>query len=429
MRVLCLAATFMAVAWPVPLRAEAPLTLEAALAEASAHNLRLPVAEMDVAASEQQARAARGARLPRLSIESTFQVSPPGFSYGAGGASSIAGEERLQLVGRETVYDGGALGAQVSGADAQIRSSRAVFRILQKDLDLEVRTRFSELAKAQDDVAAQEQALERLQVYLGTIRARQAAGEGLESDLLKTQVRLSGLDAELEEGRRKLRAGQLLLGDLLGRDPGPPVSVSPSSALVPAATFDGSPWQGVPELVQVEADLAAAQANVEVARSARRPHLDLLGDAGILGGGLAGDVPSAPLGSRLSNDLGASLTISVSWPFLDFGIFQGQLGQAQARAEQARRRIALQRRDARLRWETAMEDERRWYRQVRIREQAVPLARDAYLIAASLYRGGSGTALDVLDAFSSLLAAAQSYSDAVLSFRIAEATALRWGSP
>jgi outer membrane protein TolC len=66
---------------------------------------------------------------------------------------------------------------------------------------------------------------------------------------------------------------------------------------------------------------------------------------------------------------------------------------------------------------------------VQIREQAVPLARDAYLIAASLYRGGSGTALDVLDAFSSLLAAAQSRSDAVLGFRIAEATALRWGSP
>ena len=62
-------------------------------------------------------------------------------------------------------------------------------------------------------------------------------------------------------------------------------------------------------------------------------------------------------------------------------------------------------------------------------EQAVPLARDAYLIAASLYRGGGGTALDVLDAFSSLLAAAQSYGEAVLSFRIAEATALRWGTP
>ena len=423
MRAVHLARILVAMAWPFPLRAEAPLTLERALAEASAHNARLPVAEMEVAVSEQQARAARGGRLPRFSVESDFQVAPPGFGYGSGGAASIAGEERLQLVGKETLYDGGALRAQVAAADAQIRSSLAGFRVAGKDLELEVRTRFSELVKAQDDVAAQEQALERLQGYLATIRARQAAGEGLESDLLKTRVRLSGLEADLEEGRRKLQAAQLVLADLLGRDPGPPLSVAPSSVAAPLASVDGSAWQAVPELVQLDADLAAAEANVTVARAARRPHLDLSGDFGILG------APSGSLGSRLRSDMGASLTISLSWQFLDFGIYQGQVGQAQARAEQARRRIALQRRDARLKWTMAVEDARRWYRQVQIREQAIPLARDAYLIAASLYRGGSGTALDVLDSFSSLLAAAQSYSDAVLSFRIAEATALRWGTP
>ncbi|TMB00929.1 MAG: hypothetical protein E6J64_20110, partial [Deltaproteobacteria bacterium] len=90
-------------------RAEPPLTLEQALAEAAARNARLPVSEMDVAASQQQLVAARGARLPRLSVESTLQVAPPDLSYGTGGASSFAGEERLQIVGRQTLYDGGAL--------------------------------------------------------------------------------------------------------------------------------------------------------------------------------------------------------------------------------------------------------------------------------------------------------------------------------
>src|SRR5690349_17666590 len=83
-------------------RAEQPaaLTLEQALAEAAARNARLPVAESDLVAAQEQVRSARGARLPRLSVESAFQVSLPGFGYGSGGASSIAGEERLQLVGR-----------------------------------------------------------------------------------------------------------------------------------------------------------------------------------------------------------------------------------------------------------------------------------------------------------------------------------------
>ncbi len=89
----------------------------------------------------------------------------------------------------------------------------------------------------------------------------------------------------------------------------------------------------------------------------------------------------------------------------------------------------MQGRDARLRWQAAREDVERWYRQVQLREAAVPLARDAYVLAESLYRGGSGTALEVLDGFSALVAASQSYTDAVLSYRLAEATALRWGTP
>src|SRR5256885_17264551 len=85
MRAVHLARILVAMAWPFPLRAEAPLTLERALAEASAHNARLPVAEMEVAVSEQQARAARGGRLPRVSLASGFLVAPPGFCFGSGG--------------------------------------------------------------------------------------------------------------------------------------------------------------------------------------------------------------------------------------------------------------------------------------------------------------------------------------------------------
>src|SRR5256885_5478457 len=87
MRAVHLARILVAMAWPFPLRAEAPLTLERALAEASAHNARLPVAEMEVAVSEQQARAARGGRLPPFSVESDLPVAPPGFRYRSGGGA------------------------------------------------------------------------------------------------------------------------------------------------------------------------------------------------------------------------------------------------------------------------------------------------------------------------------------------------------
>ncbi|HEX9578432.1 MAG TPA: TolC family protein [Myxococcales bacterium] len=423
-----LAAVFVAAASPAAF-AQTPVMLEQALAEAAARNARLPFSAMDVAAAEQQARAARGGLLPRLSVEGAFQVAPPSFGYGTGGSSSTAGQEKLQLVGRQMLYDGGALRSQVSAADAQLRSSRAGFRVAQKDLDLEVRTRFSELIKAQEDVASRDQGLERLRSYLETVRLRKASGEGLQSDLLKTEVRLASLEADVEDGRRRVRAAQLALNDLLGRALDSPLVAAPlPPPQVPAQPLEPA-WQEAPDLAMAQADQAAAEANVIVARATRRPHFDVLADAGLLGGGLASDVPSAPFATRLRNDLGASLTLSLSWSFLDFGIYAGQLGQAEARAEQARRRVVVQGREARLRWQSALADAAGWYRQVQIRERALPLARDAWLVAESLYRGGTGTALDVLDAFTNLLAASQSYTDAVLAFRVAEGTALRWGTP
>src|SRR5439155_18049108 len=136
-------------------------------------------------------------------------------------------------------------------------------------------------------------------------------------------------------------------------------------------------------------------------------------DAGLFGGGFANDVPSSSLGGRLRNDLGASLTLSISWPFLDFGIYQGQLGQAQARAEQARRRVVMQSRETRLRWEAAREDMARWYQEVQRRQQALPLARGAYVLAERRDRGRSGAALEVVAGFSSLVTAYQAFADAV----------------
>jgi outer membrane protein TolC len=408
--------------------ARPPLTLEAALAEARQANARLPVAAFEVKANEEQVRSARGQLLPRLGIQSDLQVAPPGLGYA--GPGTATGEERLQLVAMESLYSGGALRANIAAAEAQVRVSHAAYRIAEKDVELEVRTRFSEVLKAQEDVRYRDEGLARLQGYLTTIRQRHAAGEGLQLDLLKTQARVASEEADREESARQQRQRELALGDLLGRDPAEPLSAAELPLPVePGLPAPGAEWQRVPELLQGEAQVAVAEANREGALASRRPHIDLAADTGLLGPGLSTGVPAGGISQRLRNDFGASLTLSVSWPLFDFGIYSGQIGLARARAEQARSQAVVLSRQARLQWESAREDTARWYQQLELRRKALPLARDAYLSAESLYRGGAGTSLDVLDAFSNLIAASQSLDDAVLAYRVAEATALRWGTP
>jgi outer membrane protein TolC len=405
----------------------APLTLAEALAEARAANARLPVAAMDVKVTEGQVRSARGQLRPRIGLQSDLQVAPRNFGYSSSGTA--VGEERLQLTASEGLYAGGARHAAIAGAEAGVRASKAAYRVAEKDLDLELRTRFSEVLKGEDDVRFRAEGLARLRSYLLTIRQRQAAGEGLQRDVLKTEARLASEEADAEEAARQLRTSEMELADLLGRDPETPVAVVPLPLPEPTPAFEEAAWQQVPDLLQGAAQIAAADSRTEIALAGRRPRVDLTADAGLFGPGFVVGLPPGGLSQRLRDDLGASLTLSFSWSLLDFGIYQGEIGQARALAEQARRQVVVVARQARFRLDQAREDTVRWYREVELRKKALPLARDAYLSAESGYRGGSGTALDVLDSFATLISASQAYADAIYFYRVAQATAIRWGTP
>ena len=405
----------------------APITLDAALAEARAANARLPVAAMDVTAGEEQVRSARGQLLPKLGLQGDLQLAPRGFGYSSSG--SAVGEERLQLTASQSLYRGGALRAAVAGAEARVRATTAAYRIAEKDLDLDLRTRFSEVLKGEEDVRFRAEGLARLRSYLLTIRQRKAAGEGLQTDVLKTEARLASEEAAAEDAARQLRKSEMELADLLGRDPGEPVEVVPLPPPESPAALEDTLYRQAPELLQGAARIAEAEARAESALAGRRPRLDLTADAGLLGPGFAAGLPPGGLSRRLRDDLGVSLTLSLSWSLFDFGVYRGEVGQARALAEQARRQAVVLSREARLRFGQAREDQARWYREAELRRKALPLARDAWLSAESLYRGGSGTALDVLDSFGNLLGASQSYADAVFSFRVAQATVIRWGTP
>jgi len=198
----------------------------------------------------------------------------------------------------------------------------------------------------------------------------------------------------------------------------------------PPGALEATRWQEVPELLQGAAQTAAAEARAESALAGRRPRVDLAADAGLLGPGFAvASLPDGGLSQRIRDDLGVSLTLSFSLALLDFGVYRGEVGQARALAEQARRQEVVLSREARLRFGQAREELARWYRESELRKTAIPLARDAYLSSESVYRGGSGSALDVLDSFTNLVTASQSYAEAVFAYRVAQAAAIRWGTP
>lgn len=403
----------------------APVTLEDALAAARAANAALPVARAEVDAGAAATRAARAALGPRVSLDGDLRYAPPATSYNP--AVAPIDEERLQVVGEQPLWDGGARRARLTAADASLRAVRARFRVAGRDLDLEVRARFAGAIALEAELAARRDGVAQLRSYLDLVRERIAAGQGAEADRLRTEVRLANEQAGVADAERRLRAATLDLNDLMGRDPAAALELAPLPPPAAPAAAGDEPWQAAPDVAGAEAERDAAAAAVAEALAGRAPRLDLLLDAGIFGPGLpfpgAGETPA----SRLRSDLGASVTLAFTWPFWDAGGWSARVAEARARAARADGTVVVARRAARLAWRRATSDLDALWGAIGIRAGAVPVARDAWLLAESLYRGGAGSSLEVLDAHAALVEAKIAEATAVERYRVAEAQARRWG--
>jgi outer membrane protein len=404
--------------------ADEPLTLDRAIAEALAANARLPMPALDVSLASEREREARAERWLKVALESDFIYAPPGYSA----AITNLGEARLQGVARQPIYAGGALKAGVDRALANKDAASARYRMAQKDVELEVRGRFAELTAARTEIDVRRAGLDQLATYISSLRSRQAAGQGVSADVLKTNVRVELEQATVADAEQRADEARLTLNELMGRDPVAPLTLAAQAPPQEPAQPDGASWNVAPEIGAAQAEAQAAQAQVTIASAERRPHLLFSADAGFLA-----DDTTHPFQTqfwdRVWRDGGYSLSLVFSWPVWDTGAAKAREAQAAIEAEQANRQVDLEKRNARLAWEKARSALRRLYDQIQTLSRAVPEARDSYLEIESRYRGGTATNLDVLDAHAASVEAGVRLSDAMERYRVAEASLIRWGTP
>ena len=386
--------------------------------QARATNAQLPVAALDSAIARAQLREARASRWPVLSLQSSANLGGP-LAY-------TTSQGLLQVVASDTLYSGGLRGARLRAAGYRVHVAGAGYRIAQKDVDLEVRLRFAELLKAEEEIGIREQGIERLRSYLTQIQARLAAGQPVGSDVLTTRVRLGTEEATLADAQRARDEARLELNDLMGREPRLPLVLVPLPAPTPTVLPDTAPWLATPELQQASANSAIATAGLAATRAERRPQLSMSAGLGVIPTFSSSNPGTGPFSG---SGFGGAVMFSLTWPLLDAGVFRTRLERANLLTLQARGSETVARRRSRLQWELADAQRTRAYQQVQLWARNVPLSRDAYLQTASMYNGGAATALEVLDAYAAWVNASESYADAILRYRQAEANLVRWGTP
>jgi outer membrane protein TolC len=420
--------------WPTAAVAADALTLDDALREAHAANARLPVAALDVDIAREAVRETRAERWLKVALEGDLTIAP---SSGYDTALTDGGVERIQVVGRQPLLDGGSRRAAIARAEARGHAASARYRIAERELALDVSGQFAECLEAREELDARREGLDRLRRYVTWLRSRQAAGQGIAADVLRANVRLASEEADLVETERRLESARLALNDLLGRDAASPLELAALPIPEDFALSSATTWQGAAEVAQAEAGTHAAAAELEIARAERKPQLSLSADFGLLGADtthlippeLRASDPEANFSDRLKRDVGYSFSLNLSLPLWDRGALRARVAQAALGHRQAQGEETVQRRRAQLMWQQARAARVSAYRQIEILRGAIPDARDSYLEAESRHRGGAASFLDVLEAHAASVDAAVRLAEAVLRYRVARTLELRWGTP
>jgi len=368
------------------------LTRRQAVAQALARNPQLDVAAEQVA--QARARKTQATAIPDPQFEAAFVQSPGLFGAGGGTERSVTATvtipfiDKFRLQGRVGTADvrsagfGAALARQLITAQTT-ETYDTLLASLRRQRDLrEART------LAQD--------------FVRRAQARFDAGTTPKLDLVRAQTELARTENDLIANERDVANARAALNRLVGRPLGAPIAAADSLEVPPPPPdldrLLAAALASRPELADLKSQQEGARAATSLARESWLPDFTI---------GVTRDYADPGPGVLFT---GVSLPI----PLLYWQHTHGEIGEARHRelelAASYRDLEGQVGQDLRASHAAATAALRQ---AVYIRDQLLPLARQAYHIASVSYGLGGSSALELLDARQNLLDAESQYTDAL----------------
>ncbi|HVU23695.1 MAG TPA: TolC family protein [Opitutus sp.] len=412
-----------------------PLTLERATSYALEHSPALREVREAIAQQQGVLLEASARRLPEVGVGASYRYTEPRQFEGIPGFDFVplpnSNAWQIGVAIRQVVYSGGSVAAQHRSAQDRLEAARSTLTGAINRTIFAVQRDFFDVLLARREIEVHEAALQVLENEAEQARVRRRAGTGSDFDVLRAEVAVANARPALVRARNAIHASQDALRAELGAavEPGdtiatdldvqgdlamPPLPLSLSEAVHAAR-------QHRPELSAGEQAIAADRADVEFAKSGRRPQVSLVGGYSVRKASYANS-----LGSTLN---GLALGAQVDWSIFDGKATQARVNQAAARTAQAiaardelRLQIDLQVRNA--------------YRAVgeasdllTSAEKGVGQAEESLRLARVRLTAGTANQLEVLAAQSALTDARSNLSQAqhdcaVSTARLLQATGL-----
>jgi NodT family efflux transporter outer membrane factor (OMF) lipoprotein len=241
------------------------------------------------AARYAQARAMvaeqRASLFPQVTLDASADRS------GGGGQQRTGNQYRVNIGGSWEPDVWGRLRAGVSGAQASAQASAADLAAARLSAQGELAASYIGLRLADAQLALLTETVEGYQRVLHITQNRVNAGVAPTSDLLQAQTQLANASADLLGTQRQRAQLEHAIAVLLGKAPADfALAPAPWTLRAPAIPV-GLPstlLERRPDIAAAERRVAAANAQIGIARSAYFPNLNLSGSYGVAGGAAAG---------------------------------------------------------------------------------------------------------------------------------------------
>ncbi len=378
------------------------LTIEEAERLALSENPSLQVIGARVKAAELYAKAGRSRMLPALAVsddyqhwDSPFMVPFPGFPPFVAreqDTNTFALAMNQPLLGLFRMNADYRAQRQTAAADA------AQLRIAKEAARQAVRNAYLHHFEAKAQEAIAKQSAQELEEQVTIARAKLKAGVLTNADVLRVQVAVANAQQQAIVAHTQAEVARASLLILIGLPGEEAVELREPSALLEAAHAETMSYSvAVQRAMAARPELLTAQLHVESAEYQERARLlALLPDINLQAGYTRVD------GQVFAPANAAYIGLKASWLFWDWGATWFGYRAAQAQTDALKQEHSAQKRQIVTEVSTELLMSQSARSAVRLAEQSIESAQEAYRVTEALVKAGAATTTDLLESQAAL---------------------------
>jgi len=375
----------------------------------------LKSSELDVAASQESVKGAKGALFPRVDLNAgyTRENRPIPFIPAQSPIIPPAFSDEIYFWNvflRMPIYEGGRLSGQVkiSEIEKEIQSSRKEFTT--QDVIANVTNTFNKLLQLKEFRVANLKSVEALERQQKNTKLFVEAGRSAKVELLRVEVQLASERQNLIRTEETINRARYALAYFMGVDIKEVPDVEGR-----LSTDEQVTAQNIDELLKSRPDIVASsrrveqtKARVDVASSRRYPSISLFGNYGHKAG--------VELDQRYEVwEAGVLGSINI----FDADIISSEIRREKISHQKAQEELKLATLKARLEVDNALSSIREAENKLSMAKKAMEQSDETLRIEELKYKAGAGTITDVLLAQSAMSLAQANYYQALYDFNAA----------